>query len=219
MINYSNGLATKEKILEGCKILFCEKGYKKTTFADIRERCEVNPGTIAHHFKNKKNIAATIYNSMIEKFLRYSEELFSERDTLQQNMLSAGMHLKLFYENHAYRRFSSEFSAEGMHSENLDVYKARVTKAYEVTREHVGEQKADFLFIAYKGMDCYIEPYISENIGSLKFENVFTYLMEIYYGFLPLEELGYRTAQALEGLAGLNIEFSCFDMNISFIVS
>lgn len=217
MANYSNGLATREKILDVCKVLFCEQGYIGTSFTDICNMSEVNPGTITHHFKNKKNLGGIFYNSMLDEFTRATRELFPQEDAIQQNMLSVGMHLKLFYENPNYRRFSSEFSSESLPDDQLEEYELRVNSAYELVVDQVGVEKANFLFAAFKGMDCYLEPYISNNIDTLSFESAYAYIMELYHGFLSRDEFDKRIELALKQVSTFKISFDYFDLSIELL--
>ena len=214
MKNYVNGLATKERIFEACKELFCEKGYLGTTYTDICKLAQVHPGTITHHFTSKKNIASIIFDDIIRVFYQRSAELFPDADDLQQVMTASGMHQKLLFDDAVYRRFSSEYSSEVSHVKSLLQYTDSVPKAYEVTLDRVGKKKADFLFTAYKGMDCYIESYIDAHIDELTFEEVFEYIAVIYYQYEPSVSLKKRIAKALSALAGVRITFDCFNIKV-----
>ncbi len=105
MKNYATGLETQEKILKTCKNLFYKKGYNETTFAEICKKANVNPGSIAYHFTNKFNIASKIYENLMQQFYETSLLIFPEQDELQQIMLALGLHLKLVFNDSAYRRF------------------------------------------------------------------------------------------------------------------
>ena len=214
MKNYVNGLATKERIFEACKELFCEKGYLGTTYTDICKLAQVHPGTITHHFTSKKNIANIIFDDIIKVFYQRCAELFPGEDDLQQVMIASGMHQKLLFNDAVYRRFSSEYSSEVSHDKSLLQYTDTVPKAYEVTLARVGRKKADFLFTAYKGMDCYVESYIDAHIDELTFEEVFEYISVIYYQYEPSGALKKRIAKALASLAGVRITFNCFNISV-----
>lgn len=206
---------TKEKIIEVCKRLFCEKGYQKTTFAEICDISHVNPGTITYHHKSKKNIASVLYNEVMEVFYRRTEELFPHEDDLQQVMIAAGMHQKLLYQNPVYRRFSAEFSSECIHNDRLVDYTNRATKAYQITKERVGKKKAAFLFTAFKGMDGFIESYIDDHINELSFEEIFEFIAALYYQFVDSSELKERIGRALHSLSILDIIFDRFKIAIT----
>jgi AcrR family transcriptional regulator len=212
---YANGLITRDRIIDVCKDLFCKKGYKDTKYAEICKKAKVNPGTIAHHFKGKKSIAVVLFNEIMDCFYNKTAELFPDEDDLQQVMIAAGMHQKLLFTDGIYRRFSSEYSNESFSQDDLNSYKKPVLKAYEATKARVGQKRADFLFTAYKGMDCYIELYIDEHIDELSFDEVFEYIAVLYYQYLKGKELQSRIKKALDLLNTVNITFNHFDVSIS----
>lgn len=61
MAEYATSKESRNKIIEACKELFFLQGYKKTTYVDICNKANSNPGLINYYFKTKKNIAAYIY--------------------------------------------------------------------------------------------------------------------------------------------------------------
>ena len=212
--SYSTGVNTKRRIIEVCKDLFCKKGYRGASYVEICKAAKVNPGTINYHYKSKRNIASILYNQMMDLFFRRTSELFPDEDDLQQVMIAAGLHQKLLFDDPVYRRFSSQFSSDCIHIDSPGDYRTRVTKAYEVTLERVGQKKADFLFTAYKGMDAYIEPYVEEHINELTFEEFFKYVAVLYYQFIDSDELKGRMSNALKNLNALIITFKRFDITI-----
>lgn len=56
MGNYENGASTRRAIVDACKKLFYEKGYRETSYADICREAHVNRGTIYYHFPTKEAI-------------------------------------------------------------------------------------------------------------------------------------------------------------------
>jgi AcrR family transcriptional regulator len=216
MRKYANGIATKELILKASKTLFCEKGYTGTKFAEICEEAGVNPGSVAFHFGSKKNIAVILYNEAMDIFYQRTAELFPAEDDLQQVIIAPGMHYKLLFVNSVYRRFSSQFSKEVVQADDLVSYEKRVLRAYELTCANVGKKKADFLFIAYKGMDRFIEPYIEEHLNEISYGEVFEYITQLYYQYIDNADLNKRIEKAVGQLDSLEIAFDNFDITIQF---
>jgi hypothetical protein len=140
--------------------------------------------------------------------------LFPDEDDLQKVMLAFGLYQKLFFQDPAFRRFTSEYSSEHIHAGTLHEYANTASKAYEVTMGRVGRQRADFLFTAYKGMDCYIEPYLNERIDELSFEEVYENISAIYYHFIPRGELADRRGRALAALTGVKVGCERFVFSI-----
>jgi AcrR family transcriptional regulator len=212
---YSNGLATRERILELCKRLFWARGYRETTYQEICRGARIHPGTITHHFRGKANIAQAIYGEAMDFLHRRIDELFPLEDDMQRVMLALGAYHKLLFRSPAFRRFTSEYSSDGMHAVPLEEYAQAVSRAYEVTVARVGRKRADFLFMAYKGMDCYLEPYIGERLSDLSFEEVFEYVSSLYYQYLPHDELRGRLDRALASLSGVEVGCEAFKLSVS----
>jgi AcrR family transcriptional regulator len=215
--NYANGLTTKNKILEVCKDLFFQKGYVKTKYAEICERAEVNPGSVSHHFKSKKNIAAFLFDNMREYYYKRVAELFPDEDDLQQVMIAAGLHLKLLFIDERYRRFSSEFSSESIYADALETYVKHTSKGYRVALEYVNKKRADFLFTAYKGMERFLEPYINDHINELSFDEVFEDISSISYQYVNGAELKKRVSRAIGLLNALDVSCDRFELSIQMI--
>lgn len=62
MANYKTGLETKEKIYATAKKLFYEKGFVKTTLAEIARESGANKAMVSYYFGNKNNLALEVYN-------------------------------------------------------------------------------------------------------------------------------------------------------------
>jgi AcrR family transcriptional regulator len=211
---YNNGKITETNIINTCKKLFWKKGYRNTTYTDICSKVNIHPGSITHHFKSKNNIARIIFDDLMNIFYEKTFELFPDEDKMQQVIVAMGMYQKLLFLNANFRRFTAEYSSELIHAIALQDYVNTASQAYQVTVEKVGKKKADFLFTAYKGMDCYIEPYINEHIDELTFEDIFEYISGIYYQFLPEDELKSRLERALKSLEDVTVECKGFDFLI-----
>lgn len=64
-------------ILQTALQLFSERGYFNTSVQDIRKQADVSTGAIYHHFKNKEDLAKSLYLSL----------LYRMQDEIQQIML------------------------------------------------------------------------------------------------------------------------------------
>ena len=209
---YATSDETKKRIMEACKRLFCERGYRQTTYVDICRQANVHPGTITYHFGSKKNIATTLYQELMKEYNTWVEAAFSQEDELQQILIANGLHLKLLFTDTVFRRFSSEYSSEDLHRDPLQQYADIADKAYRFTQNYVGEKKARFLFVVFKGMDAYLEPYIDENLNELTLREVFTFISEIYYPYIDRKELSSRVTRALELIDSIDISFDQFSL-------
>lgn len=60
-------MKTKEQIIKEADRLFYEKGFEKTSFADIAGRVNISRGNFYHHFKSKDEILSSVIDYRIEK--------------------------------------------------------------------------------------------------------------------------------------------------------
>ncbi len=211
MVNYANGVETRSIIVDTCKKLFMEKGYKNTTYSEIYKAAMVNPGTIAHHFGNKRNIASMLYDEFMKKLVDLSLKLFADEDDMQKAFLGLGLHRKLIYNNASYRRFVMEFMLDDLANDDESRFLDTGYAAYRTTAEKVGKEKANFLFMAYKGIEAAVDAYYGRHPGEHTFEQLYTFYLEIYFGYLPQDEVQQRIARALELLAPVQIDIVDFE--------
>lgn len=214
MANYANGMETKGIIIDTCKRLFMEKGYKETTYSEIYKAAMVNPGTIAHHFGNKRNIASMLYNDLMLRISQAVSELFSEEDDLQKAFLGFAMHRKLVFYDERYRRFVMEFMLDDLGNDDEDKYIDDSFEAFRTTAKTLGEKKARFYFAAYKGIEAAIDSYYGRNPGSIDFPEMLTNFTEIYFGYLPKEEVERRCQRCIDLLYEVEIRFVDFNIAI-----
>jgi AcrR family transcriptional regulator len=109
MANYKVGLETRKKILQVTRTLFYEKGYIKTTYADICKSVGISQGTFHYHFKNKIQLAKIlywdIYNNHYDVFRRWVDE---KNDRQLMSILANRIHWYKFLVDEKYRRFFLE---------------------------------------------------------------------------------------------------------------
>ncbi|MDR1179483.1 MAG: TetR/AcrR family transcriptional regulator [Spirochaetales bacterium] len=212
--NYANGLVTRNRILEVCRGLFCEKGYTNIKYSEICKNAGVNPNTLAHHFKNKKNIAGFLYNNLMEDYYRRADELFPQEDDLQRVMIAMGMHLNLIFTDAVFRRFSSEFSRESMYDDELPNYTKHTSRAYQITFSRAGQKRTEFHFMVLRSVNRFLESWIDEHIGDLSFAEVYGYVASLYYLFVERPELDQRIRKTIRIIEKLEIVFNRFELTV-----
>lgn len=52
--------STREQIVQAADLLFYERGFEKTSFADIAERVQISRGNFYYHFKSKDAILSAV---------------------------------------------------------------------------------------------------------------------------------------------------------------
>lgn len=118
MATYKTGIITQNKILQACKELFYEKGYKDSTYIDICEKADVGPKTITHYFKSKKLIAIKIYTDFLidikEKTKAYMIEKNNYYDLRVATALERIIFTNLMIENSNYKKFYYDICVESL---------------------------------------------------------------------------------------------------------
>lgn len=61
MASYENGSNTRRLILDTCKKLFYEKGYRTVSMTDIYKACFINRASLYYHFKDKETIRYEVH--------------------------------------------------------------------------------------------------------------------------------------------------------------
>ncbi|WP_407282947.1 TetR/AcrR family transcriptional regulator [Methanolobus sp. WCC1] len=65
----------KDRIINSAHELFSEKGYDKTTVADIIQKAGSSKGGFYHHFKSKEEVIEAITRNYMHQFLLYYDEV------------------------------------------------------------------------------------------------------------------------------------------------
>lgn len=90
----------KERILQAALELFVEQGYFNTNVPDISKRSRCSVGSIYHHFLNKEEIAAKLYDSGIKRFRHALASVVTPDQHLEQNIRSIVIAFLEFAESH-----------------------------------------------------------------------------------------------------------------------
>ncbi|MFZ5774916.1 MAG: TetR/AcrR family transcriptional regulator [Thermodesulfobacteriota bacterium] len=68
----------RDRILHAALKLFHTKGYFKTSVHDIREQADVSIGLVYRYFKNKEEIALTVYTEITNDMLAVIDTIIAE---------------------------------------------------------------------------------------------------------------------------------------------
>lgn len=72
----------RERILYAALLLFTGKGYANTSVHEIREKADVSIGLIYRYFKNKEEIAKSLYRELLTDVTAGIQQLIAENDTV-----------------------------------------------------------------------------------------------------------------------------------------
>ncbi|MEG1107147.1 MAG: TetR/AcrR family transcriptional regulator [Eubacterium sp.] len=78
-MSYNKGLETRNKIIQTAKILFYEKGFKKTRVTEICEITGVKGGTLTYYFNTKRDIVKALYGELLIQCDDFLEEHIQQK--------------------------------------------------------------------------------------------------------------------------------------------
>lgn len=84
--NSSTEPGPRERILQASLELFVEQGYFNTNVPDISKRSRCSVGSIYHHFLNKEEIAAKLYEDSIQRFRQALADVIEVQSDLATNI-------------------------------------------------------------------------------------------------------------------------------------
>lgn len=73
----------RDRILHAALMLFFEKGYFNTSVHDIRAKADVSIGLVYRYFKNKEEIALTVYTELVEDMTEIIEGILNIETTFR----------------------------------------------------------------------------------------------------------------------------------------
>lgn len=76
----------RDRILHAALMLFFQKGYFNTSVHDIREQADVSIGLIYRYFKNKEEIAQTVYSELLEDMAEIIEGILEIETTFKDRV-------------------------------------------------------------------------------------------------------------------------------------
>lgn len=71
----------KRRVLDVSRNMFLEKGYAKTTIAEIKKRAGITTGSLYHFFKNKEHILLHLTQEVFDGAARFSDAMVKDSAT------------------------------------------------------------------------------------------------------------------------------------------
>lgn len=223
MTTYKNGIITKNKILNTCKNLFYEKGYKDTTYIDICKEANVSPGTITYFFGSKKIIAIDIYSEFLiaikEMTKKYLIEKNNEYNLRVATALEQIIFTNLIYVNEHYKRFYYDICVDGL---LLESYINKMDLFYKLHSDEynlgLDESQLRLLQVTTTSISLGVtKKWLEGFLGDLSTESYSNYKIRIMYYLMgvPSDEIDKILEKAYEIFAELIISpIDSFSINI-----
>lgn len=100
------GLGPKERILVAALKLFVSQGYFNTNIPDLSRESKCSVGSIYHHFRNKEQVATSLYEAGITSFRLAIERSVDPAKDIAANLKSiVTSFLKFSAENHILSKY------------------------------------------------------------------------------------------------------------------
>lgn len=101
-----DGLGSKERILVAALKLFVDQGYFNTNIPDLSRESKCSVGSIYHHFRNKEEVAQSLYDSGIASFRIALEKAVEPGRAVSENLKSlVRSFLKFSEDNHLLSKY------------------------------------------------------------------------------------------------------------------
>lgn len=81
-------MATRERILEAAQELFTTRGYSATSPRDVMETANVGQGSLYHHFRTKKQLAAEVLEAVCNDLLGVGESQLASDGSARERLVA-----------------------------------------------------------------------------------------------------------------------------------
>jgi AcrR family transcriptional regulator len=105
----------RERIRESLRALVAERGYRKTTLADVLDRAEVDEAAFERHYPDLEACFAEIWEAYKDEFIRVTELGFASSEDWREGMRAAAWEFCRFIQGDEVRArlFFVEFNYAG----------------------------------------------------------------------------------------------------------
>lgn len=198
MSNYTNGLNTRNQVLQAAKELFYENGYLKTSFSKICQKAGLNSGLVVYHFGGKAQIAHDIYTAIIQAQCEPLYVHYRNEDKIVLSILSLYTHYVLFFRDEHFRRFSAEVNAQRIvGNTHMDLART-LPLLYEGALKYHDSKKLAFFFAADVGLGGDIETFLCEHPNDYTLDECVKYTTELYLPYIQEDFLQKAIVRAKE---------------------
>lgn len=211
---YANGIETRERILKKGKQLFLEKGYRATTYRDICDAAQVNPGTLAHHFGGKSGLAKELYQATIDQLMQIVRQRFPQEDDLMQVLVTTIAYFRLLFDDEAFRHFFAEYVVDSQETATAMGLDNGVTE--KMFSDVLGEESARIVMPLDFGMDRAFEGLILERANTMDQESSIRLYFLMTYA--PIPDADDLITRAWDLARSFEISFKDFELEPTLLV-
>lgn len=204
MAVYSNGISTREDILQSARELFFRQGYKATTTRQISEHSQANLGLIKYHFNAKATIGLTIYQEIHDALWDWAGQ--NSTTAAEQLLMGTAAIIKLAFSSEEFSRFYMELLEEPQAQDHLmERLNTIVQKHYIAKRHALNADHALFLQICLFGAQINTIRYAASRPEQISNPELFLLdFMQLSIELLNIEDADTVRARSLSILWGHN---------------
>lgn len=167
MATYTNGINTKETILQTARELFFQQGYRATTTRQIVSRSDSNLGLIKYHFNSKADMALAIYADIGRAISDWAGTLADRTTQLERLMLASTAEILLTFTSPEFGRFFNELYAEPrVLSQFMEQLSDTIPSTFIVRRRAISPAHTLFIELCLLGAKTNIIRYVSPALDS-----------------------------------------------------
>jgi len=206
------GSDTRQRIFDAASQLFYEKGFDKTTVAEIISLSETNKGSFYHHFEDKQHLAYNIGFVLLNSIEAGVRSLFPDAEVIERLFLQNGVFWRVFFAEQNIRGFISEIFGISYISVKADVFDAILDLS------PASLSNRDLLMIGgvEVALTTRLTAYVGRIADRLRSDELFRFYMRTWLGIyqVPEEIIDSHVDKALELLAGLEVTSRGFEVTI-----
>ena len=187
-IRMSAGEKKKQLILDVSKKLFYKQGYSATTYEDICKEADIPAGSVAYHFKSKRNLAAVIQDEFSRQNKTYMEALVGNAYSITMLMALEVLNMwKKYFEDDHLRRFVIEINVDHDIANYCFDY---IRHLYQIVADEQGVEidsnTLDFITVTQIGMTGELLIRCETNPDLYTYEEVGAYSIRVFCQLLGL---------------------------------
>lgn len=158
MAVYSNGISTRDTILQTARTLFYQLGYRATTTRQLSSRSNTNLGLIKYHFNSKSDIGLAVYREISQEIAGWALSLESVTTPAQRLMLAGTAEVLLTFNSPEFCRFFNELYEE---PKVRDLHMEQLHTTFASQLGKMGRQRTRFLALCLLGCKTNLVRYVS----------------------------------------------------------
>lgn len=201
MGEYSAGIATKARILQVCKELFYAYGLEDTTYKMICDKAEINRGLLPYHFRSKYNIARTIYDSFLQQFEGWMDQIYRDVDYVERFAASCLVLYRFIYSNRNFMRFYCDLkTCRDLKPYITEIQTKTIRKIVSACAIEISDEEIRTLSCMYCGVESELitnsyNGFITEDVEAIAVKDLLFVLSMLKFDSVEIKHIVHSAAE------------------------